>query len=96
MPEELARVEPEVPAELAERCAGQQVMLALVVGADGRVERARVLRTALAECGEAAVRAAREFTYRPALDAAGNPVEASISIAVTLGVPEAPVTPGPT
>jgi hypothetical protein len=96
LPEEVARFEPVVPAELAERCAGQQVMLTLQVGEDGLVRRARVLRAAVPECGEVAATAARNFTYLPARDAAGEPVESSISIAVTLGTPAAPATPGPT
>lgn len=94
LPEEIRRAEPVVPTELAQRCSGQQVMLALVIAEDGSVRRARVLRAAIAECGEIAASAARQFEYRPALDAAGAPVEASLSIAVTLGVPEPAGTPG--
>lgn len=83
-----------MPADLIQRCSGQQVMLALLVGEDGTVRRARILRAAVAECGEVAASAARQFAYRPALDATGAPVEASISIAVTLGALEPPATPG--
>ena len=94
VPQEIRRSEPVVPADLIQRCSGQQVMLALLVGEDGTVRRARILRAAVAECGEVAASAARQFAYRPALDATGAPVEASISIAVTLGALEPPATPG--
>lgn len=93
LPEEIRRSEPVVPADPIQRCSGQQVMLALLVGEDGAVRRARVLRAAVAECGEVAASAARQFAYRPALDASGAPVEASISIAVTLGTLEPEATP---
>ncbi len=92
MPEEIARVAPVVPPELLERCTGQQVMLALLVGEDGLVRRASVLRAADSECGRLAVEAASQAAYRPARDSAGDPVEAQISIAVTLG--ELPSTAG--
>lgn len=95
LPAELRRSEPVVPAGLAGRCAGQEVLLALVVGEDGSVRRARVLRAAVPECGEVAITAARTFEYRPALDASGAAVEATISIAVTLGAPEEAATPLP-
>lgn len=95
LPVELRRSEPVVPAALAGTCAGQEVVLALVVAEDGSVRRARVLRAAVPECGEVAATAARTFEYRPALDASGAAVEATVSIAVTLGAPEEAVTPTP-
>lgn len=95
LPVELRRSAPVVPAELAGKCAGHEVLLALVVAEDGSVRRARVLRAAVPECGEVAATAARTFGYRPALDASGAAVEATISIAVTLGAPEDAVTPPP-
>lgn len=94
LPVEVRRVEPVVPAELAQRCAGQEVMLALVVAEDGSIRRVRILRASVPECGEIAASAARRFEYRPALDASGVPVEATLSVAVTLGTPEPPATPG--
>jgi serine/threonine-protein kinase len=94
LPVEVRRSEPVVPAELVQRCSGQEVMLALVIAEDGSVRRARVLRAAVPACGEIAVSAARLFEYRPALDASGAAVEASISIAVALGTPESPAPAG--
>lgn len=95
LPVELRRTEPVVPAGLAGRCAGQEVLLALVVGEDGSVRRARVLRAAVPECGEVAAAAARRFEFRPALDASGSAVEATVSIAVALGAPDEAATPTP-
>ncbi len=95
LPVELRRSAPFVPAELAEKCAGQEVLLALVVAEDGSVRRSRVLHAAIPECGEVAATAARTFGYRPALDASGAAVETTISIAMTLGAPEDAVTPLP-
>lgn len=72
------------PAGLAgsPACAGQSVALSLVVGEDGRVRRSRVLSPASAECAKAAQEAAARWRFKPAADAEGHPVEATISVAV--------------
>ncbi len=72
------------PAGLAgsPACAGQSVALSVVVGEDGRVKRSRVLSSASPECARAAQEAAARWRFKPAADAEGHPVEATISIAV--------------
>jgi serine/threonine-protein kinase len=63
-------------------CAGQTVALSLVVDATGRVKASRVLAACPPECARAAQEAAARWRFQPARDHEGNPVEATISVAV--------------
>lgn len=63
-------------------CAGQSVALSLVVDAQGRVVRSRVLASPGPDCAKAAQEAAARWRFKPAVDAAGKPVEATVSVAV--------------
>lgn len=81
-PELMEQAPRAMPAALAELCRGQTVNLSLLITADGRVARARVLSAEKKECGEAAVALVRGDRYRPAADAAGRPLETTIAVAV--------------
>ena len=70
------------------RCSGARVNVSLVVGEDGLVRRCRVLSPIAAECSEAAKALALRYRFKPALDAQGKPVEATVAVAVDF--PEAP------
>jgi serine/threonine-protein kinase len=69
-------------AAVPETCAGEIVNLSLVIGEDGGVKESRVLAATLAECGEAARAAVEGYRYNPAVDVEGNPVEATIAVAI--------------
>ncbi len=64
-------------------CAGLQVKVTLTVGEDGAVKACRILSPQPpAECGEAARRLALLYRFKPALDAQGRPVEATVASVV--------------
>jgi hypothetical protein len=75
-------------ASPAPGCAGRTVNVSLVVGEDGRVIACKVLGQVDPACGKAAREAALRCRFKPALDAWGQPVEATLAVAVEF--PEAP------
>ncbi len=81
----------EPPEELrrgAAPCAGSHVILSLTVEADGHVSACRPLTSISEACADTAHRLGMQYRFRPARDAQGQPVRATI--AVTLDFPEAP------
>ena len=56
----------------------------MTIGIDGSVRSARVISEACPECDRAALDAVRRFRFRPARDADGNPVEATIAISIRI------------
>jgi TonB family protein len=92
MPARAARIPPEavqtVPLELAPDIAarhrGESVGLIVTVGEDGSVKKASVISEVCPECDRAALDAVRKFTFKPARDAEGRPVEATIAIPIRL------------
>lgn len=83
-PQLLERPPVQLSEGVAETCRGQMVGVSVTIGEDGQVKRSRLLSSVPPECGKAALEAVRQYVYRPALDAAGKPVEATIGIAVQL------------
>ena len=92
MPARAARIPPEavqtVPLELAPDIAakhrGESVGLIVTVGEDGTVKKANVISEVCPECDRAALDAIRKFKFKPARDAEGRPVEATIAIPLRL------------
>lgn len=81
----LEAAEAHLPAGSAPGCAGQIVNLALRIGTDGMVRDARVIsKGQSADCAAAAQAAARQYRYQPAVDASGQPVEATVWVAIEL------------
>jgi serine/threonine-protein kinase len=69
-------------------CAGRSVDVSLLVGEDGRVKSCKVLSTVEPACAEAARNVAMRYRFKAALDAQGQPVQATVAVAVEF--PEAP------
>lgn len=67
--------------------AGEAVGLSVTVGTDGRVKSARVISDVCPECDRAALESVRRFRFRPARNAAGNPIEAAIAISIRIPQP---------
>ena len=92
MPARAARIPPEAvqtaPLELAPEIAarhrGESVGLIVTVGEDGNVKKANVISEVCPECDRAAVEAVKKFKFKPARDADGRPVEATIAIPIRL------------
>ncbi|MEM7581899.1 MAG: protein kinase [Acidobacteriota bacterium] len=75
--------QPRLSPALAERCAGETAIVSLQVDASGAVTRARVLSSALDDCGKEAGRLAQEYLFDPAEDAEGQPMAATATINIT-------------
>ena len=81
----LEAAEARLPAGTTFGCAGQIVNLSLRIGTDGAVRDASVIsKGQSADCAAAAQAAARQYRYRPAVDASGQPVEATVWVAIEL------------
>jgi serine/threonine-protein kinase len=78
----VAEATPPPDVKTSPGCAGKSVALSVVVGEDGRVTTTRVLSAGSPDCAKAAQEAAARWRFKPALDAAGKPVTATVSIAV--------------
>ncbi|MBI4913239.1 MAG: protein kinase [Acidobacteria bacterium] len=76
------------PVQSPVGCGGLSAPVSLLVGEDGRVKSCRILKEVPAACRKAVEELAMSLTFRPALDDKGQPVQATVGIAVTL--PEAP------
>jgi predicted Ser/Thr protein kinase len=81
-PQILHRAPPELSADQALRCAGQQVVVSVLVSEAGDVTRVRILSGDDPVCTEAARRAAERFRFGSGLDAAGQPVEAWATLGI--------------
>lgn len=99
----LDRVEPVYPEQARLAGEGGTVGMALTVGTDGRVTDAQVTRSAGTDLDQAAVTAAKQFTFKPALKD-GEPVASTVLFdqqfllqphftAVTSAPPASPETP---
>ncbi len=84
-PKILQSVEPKLDPTQVEQCSGQEVIITVRVGENGRAAGARVLRSGHPTCAEAARRAAEAYFFQPASDAAGQPVASSITIFIGFG-----------
>jgi TonB family protein len=56
----------------------------VTVAEDGTVKRATVISEVCPECDRAALEAAKRFLFKPARDAEGRPVEATLALAIRL------------
>jgi len=82
------RVEPEYPRAAVQARSQGVVVLEAVITGRGEVEDVRVLRSANPLLDDAAVRAVRQWTYRPAT-LAGHGVRVRLSVTVTFSIPSA-------
>jgi len=73
---------------LSQPCSGARITVSLQVGEDGLVRACRVLSQAPPECAEAARRVALRYRFKPALDAEGKPLAATV--AASIDFPETP------
>jgi hypothetical protein len=70
---------------MAELCRSEIVNFSLVIGEDGRVKSVKALSAGHPpDCLAAAEEAVRQYVFSPALDVHGEPVEATIAIAVEI------------
>lgn len=77
-PEDLVVIKPEYPELAKQAGVDGTVLVALLVGTDGRVKDARVTRSASPLLDRAALEALRRWVFRPAL-ASGHPVAVWVS-----------------
>ena len=83
-PEALEAAPLDLAPEIAAKHRGQSVGLIVTVAEDGTVKKATVISEVCPECDRAAVEAVRKYRFRPARDADGRPVEATIAIPIRL------------
>ena len=82
-PQILTRVPPHVTPDVVEVCAGENVVVSLVVGEEGRALDARAARGPIdSRCKAAAEDAVRQWTFEPALDVSRMPVGARLTVSV--------------
>jgi TonB family protein len=74
----------ELPAALVAKHRGESIGLIVTVGEDGTVKKATVISEVCPECDKAALEAVRKYRFKPARDAEGRPVEATIAIPIRL------------
>ena len=85
---QMPEIEQEVPialaAEIRSRHSGATVGLSVTVGEDGTVKRATVISEVCPECDKAVLDAVKRYRFKPARDAEGRPVEATLALALRL------------
>ena len=86
-PVKLTHVSPAYPEEAKAQRAAGTVILEAVIATDGSVAAVEVLRGVHVLLDEAAVRAVRQWKYRPT-ELNGEPVELLITVTVAFTVPE--------
>jgi TonB family protein len=74
----------DLAPEIAAKHRGESIGLSVTVGEDGVVKRATVISEVCPECDRAALEAVKKFRFKPARDAGGRPVEATIGIPIRL------------
>lgn len=79
-PELVHKVAPLYPLEAKQAGVSGVVVVETQIGLDGRVEAVRVARGADARLDDAAVAAVRQWRYRPARGAGGNPVRVLFTV----------------
>jgi len=92
LPARAAREPPQIeqtvplnlPPEIAAKHRNESVGLSVTVAEDGTVKRATVISEVCPECDRAALEAAKRFRFKPARDAEGRPVEATMALAIRL------------
>jgi TonB family protein len=85
IPPEAVQTAPlELAPEIAARHRGESVGLIVTVAEDGSVKKASVISEVCPECDRAALEAVKKFRFKPARDAGGRPVEATIAIPIRL------------
>ena len=72
----------DLAPEIAAKHRGESIGLSVTVGEDGVVKRATVISDVCPECDRAALEAVKKFRFKPARDAQGRPVEATIAIPI--------------
>jgi serine/threonine-protein kinase len=70
--------------EITAKHRGESVGLSVTVAEDGTVKRATVISEVCPECDLAALEAAKRFRFKPARDAEGRPVEATMALSIRL------------
>lgn len=86
-PVKLTHVNPAYPEEAKAQRAEGTVILEIVIATDGTVAAVEVLRGVHVLLDEAAVRAVRQWKYRPT-ELNGEPVELLVTVTATFTVPE--------
>jgi TonB family protein len=86
------RVDPQYPADLRSSRIQGTVTVEAVIGTDGRVTDARVMRGVHPSLDDAAVAAVRQWQFQPST-LEGQPVSVVHSVAVTFTAPAEPVKP---
>ena len=92
-PTQISKVNPVYPAEAMAAGVSGVVILEAVIGADGRVNDAKVLRS-IPQLDEAAVNAVRQWVYTPTL-LNGVPVPVIMTVTVTFSLAPPPPPPPP-
>jgi hypothetical protein len=84
-PRLLEQVPVRLPEEKAALCQSQVINFSLVIGEDGRVKSVKALSAGHPpDCLAAAEEAVRQYVFSPALDVAGEPLEATVAVAVEI------------
>ena len=86
-PIKLTHVSPVYPEEAKSQKAAGTVILEAVIATDGSVAAVEILRGVHVLLDEAAVRAVRQWRYKPT-ELHGEPVEVLVIVTVTFTVPE--------
>jgi len=79
------RVEPVLSGDAVALCAESPVIVSIQVGEDGRPLRVRTIGKSPKECSASAEVAVRQYRFEPAQDAQGQPVAATVTIAISFG-----------
>ncbi|MEM8929546.1 MAG: protein kinase [Acidobacteriota bacterium] len=83
----------EPAAESLVRCAGVEVVVKVQIGEQGETLSTRALTSPSAECLDAAIEAIGRYRFMPAVDYAGAPVAAPITLAIRFPEPTTPDQP---
>jgi TonB family protein len=83
MPKLIHRVRPVYPEQARKARIDGVVLLEATIGTDGTVQGLKPFRSEPMGLTEAAMEAVRQWRYEPARDAAGNPVDAKMTVTVS-------------
>jgi TonB family protein len=66
-------------------CASGSVLLSVLVSTDGHTEKVKVLKSVRQECDELAVKAVKEWRFKPSVAPDGEHVEYTTPVEITFG-----------
>ncbi len=81
-PELVTKVNPSYPAEAKKDKVEGQVVLDLTIDTDGSVSDTKVKKSGDSRLTEAAIRAIKQWKFKPAMNKAGKPVEVVATVTV--------------